>query len=82
MAPRSLWNGTISFGLIRVPVKVYTNLDAVTLQVNGEAMAAGTSGDHVFSWPSIALRTGANTIVATGKSGTSTITDTVTWTRM
>ena len=24
MAPRSLWNGTIAFGLVNVPVKVYT----------------------------------------------------------
>lgn len=65
-----------------VPVKIYTNLDSVTLQVNGEPAAAGTSGDHVFSWASVALRSGANTIVATGKSGTTTVTDTVTWTRM
>jgi beta-galactosidase len=65
-----------------VPVKVYTNLDAVTLEVNGESVAAGTAADHVFSWPSIALRAGANTIVASGKSGTTTVTDTVTWTRM
>ena len=65
-----------------VPVKIYTNLDSVTLEVNGEAVAPGTSADHVFSWASVALRTGANTIVATGKSGTNTVTDTVTWTRM
>jgi len=65
-----------------VPVKIYTNLDSVTLQVNGEAAAAGTAADHVFSWPSVALRTGTNTIVATGKSGTNTVTDSVTWTRM
>ncbi|HYP78578.1 MAG TPA: glycoside hydrolase family 2 TIM barrel-domain containing protein [Polyangiaceae bacterium] len=65
-----------------VPVKVYTNLDSVSLEVNGVAVAAGTSADHVFSWTGVALRTGANTIVATGKSGASTITDTVTWTRM
>ena len=24
MAPRSLWNGTLTFGLVNVPVKVYS----------------------------------------------------------
>ena len=65
-----------------VPVKIYTNLDSVSLEVHGEAVAPGTSADRVFSWASVALRTGANTIVATGKSSTSTVTDMVTWTRM
>jgi len=65
-----------------VPVKIYSNLDSVTLELNGEAVAPGTSADHVFSWPSVALRTGTNTLVATGKSGTATVMDTVTWTRM
>jgi beta-galactosidase len=50
--------------------------------VNGVAAAAGTSADHVFSWSGVALKTGANTIVATGKAGATTVTDTVTWTRM
>jgi DNA end-binding protein Ku len=31
VAPRSLWNGTISFGLIRVPVKVYTATESKTV---------------------------------------------------
>ena len=28
MAPRSLWNGSIAFGLVTVPVKVYTATDS------------------------------------------------------
>ena len=31
MAPRSLWNGAISFGLVNVPVKVYTATDNKTI---------------------------------------------------
>jgi DNA end-binding protein Ku len=27
MAPRSIWNGTVSFGLVRVPVKLYSAID-------------------------------------------------------
>jgi beta-galactosidase len=63
------------------PVKIYSNLESVTLEVNGTAIAPGTSADHIFSWSGVALRTGANTLVATGKSGTTTVSDTVTWTR-
>jgi DNA end-binding protein Ku len=31
MAPRSLWNGTIAFGLVAVPVKVYTATESSTV---------------------------------------------------
>jgi DNA end-binding protein Ku len=31
MAPRSLWNGSISFGLVNVPVKVYTATESKTV---------------------------------------------------
>jgi DNA end-binding protein Ku len=27
MAPRSIWNGTIAFGLVRVPIKLYSAID-------------------------------------------------------
>ncbi len=27
MAPRSIWNGTVSFGLVRVPIKLYSAID-------------------------------------------------------
>ena len=63
-------------------VKVYSNMESVRLQVNGTsdrrrppAPIASSSGRTSRS------RTGANTIVATGTSGTMTATDTVTWTR-
>ena len=31
MAPRSLWNGTLTFGLVNVPVKVYTATESKTI---------------------------------------------------
>jgi DNA end-binding protein Ku len=31
MAPRSLWNGTITFGMVNVPVKVYTATESKTV---------------------------------------------------
>ena len=65
-----------------VTVKVYSNMDSVRLQVNGTddrdlrpAPITSSSGRASRS------RTGANTVVATGTSGTTTATDTVTWTR-
>ncbi len=65
-----------------VPVKVYSNMDSVTLQVNGATIGSSAGADHIFTWTSVALRSGANSIVVTGTSGATTATDTVTWTRM
>src|SRR3954452_24591898 len=31
MAPRSLWNGTLTFGLVNVPVKVFTATESKTI---------------------------------------------------
>jgi len=64
-----------------VTVKVYSNMDSVRLQVNGTTIGTATSTDRIFQWTNVALTTGANTVVATGTSGATTATDTVTWTR-
>jgi beta-galactosidase len=64
-----------------VTVKVYSNMDSVALQVNGATIGTATSTDHIFQWTNVALKTGTNTVVATGTSGAMTATDTVTWTR-
>ena len=64
-----------------VDVKVYSNMDSVRLQVNGTSYAPTAGADHIFQWTNVALGTGANTITATGTSGTTTQTDTVSWTR-
>jgi len=63
------------------PVKVYSNMTEVELRVNGTVIGTSTATDHIFQWSSVALRAGANTIDVTGRSGATTQTDTVTWTR-
>ena len=62
-------------------VKVYANMDSVRLQVNGTSYAPSAGADRIFQWTNVALGTGANTITATGTSGATTATDTVTWMR-
>ena len=62
-------------------VKIYSNMESVRLTVNGTSTAASTGADRIFEWTNVALATGANTITATGTSGTMTATDTVTWMR-
>ncbi|HEX6765164.1 MAG TPA: glycoside hydrolase family 2 TIM barrel-domain containing protein, partial [Polyangiaceae bacterium] len=62
-------------------VKVYSNLDSVTLTVNGTARGAMTSTDHIFQWTNVPLVAGQNTVQAAGTSGATTAMDSVTWTR-
>ncbi len=62
-------------------VKVYSNMDSVRLQVNGTSYAPTAGADRIFQWTNVPLGTGANTVTATGTSGATTATDTVTWTR-
>jgi beta-galactosidase len=64
-----------------VTVKVYSNMDSVSLQVNGATIGPATGADRIFQWTGVALAPGANTVVATGTSGATTATDTVSWTR-
>jgi len=62
-------------------IKVYGNVDSVVLTLNGVALGpAKTSSNHIYSWPSVTLAPGANTVVATGTRAGTTYTDTVTWT--
>ena len=62
-----------------VDVKVYSNLDAVQLSVNGTVIGTQTSTNHIFLWSGVTLAAGANTIEAMGTQGSSTYTDDVTW---
>ena len=64
-----------------VTVKVYSNLDSVTLSVNGTSRGAATGADRIFTWTNVPLVVGANTVEATGMSGGAAVTDRVTWTR-
>jgi beta-galactosidase len=63
-------------------VKVYSNLDTVTLSVNGNVLAAPVADGRRFRWTGVPLEIGDNRleVVATDSSGRMA-TDTVIWTR-
>jgi beta-galactosidase len=65
-----------------VDVKVYSNLDTVTLSVNGVSLGAQSAEQRLVRWTNVALDIGDNRVevVATDASG-QTVTDAVTWTR-
>ncbi len=61
-------------------VKVYGNVDSVVLTVNGVPLGpAQTSADHIYLWPQVSLRSGTNTVTATGTRAGFAYRDTVTW---
>ncbi|MEO8182625.1 MAG: glycoside hydrolase family 2 TIM barrel-domain containing protein [Deltaproteobacteria bacterium] len=62
-------------------IKVYANVSAVELRVNGVSRGSTTSPDHIFTWPNVALAAGPNSIEAIGTTNTETFTDGVTWMR-
>jgi DNA end-binding protein Ku len=46
MPPRSIWNGTISFGLAHVPVKLYTATEAKTVSFHEVHVSDGAQLEH------------------------------------
>src|SRR3954454_17937028 len=46
MAPRSIWNGTIAFGLVTVPVKVYSAVESKTVHFHEVHLADGSRIEH------------------------------------
>ena len=46
MAPRSLWNGTIAFGLVTVPVKVFTATESKTVHFHEVHLTDGSRIEH------------------------------------
>jgi beta-galactosidase len=62
-----------------VEVKVYSNLDAVQLVVNGVPLGTLSSPDHIFRWTGVALQPGANQIEVLGARAGDIYTDEVTW---
>lgn len=63
-----------------VNVRVYSNLDEVTLTVNGKPIGQRRSDNHIFEWTDVTLSPGENTIRAAGKSGTTQTEDGCRWT--
>lgn len=66
-----------------IDIKVYSNLETVTLSVNGSPLSAQTSDDRSFRFVAVPLQIGENTVeaLASGSGGAVTATDTVTWMR-
>src|SRR3954454_20837247 len=46
MAPKSIWNGTISFGLAAVPIKLYSATESKTVHFNEVHVSDGTRIEH------------------------------------
>jgi DNA end-binding protein Ku len=46
MAPRSIWNGTIAFGLVSVPIKVYTATEATSVAFHEVHAKDGSRIEH------------------------------------
>jgi len=64
-----------------ITVKVYANVSAVELRVNGVSQGSTTGADHIFTWPGIALASGPNSVEAIGTADQQTFADSVIWTR-
>lgn len=61
------------------PVQVFSNLKRVSLSVNGVTIGTMMSSGHVFSWRSVTLKPGSDTIAATGSKGGHQYHDRVMW---
>jgi DNA end-binding protein Ku len=46
MAPRSIWNGTITFGLVNVPIKLYTATESKTVHFSEVHVKDGAQIEH------------------------------------
>ncbi len=46
MAPRSIWNGTITFGLVNVPVKLFTATESKTIHFSEVHVKDGAKIEH------------------------------------
>jgi DNA end-binding protein Ku len=46
MAPRSIWNGTIAFGLVNVPIKLYSATESKTVHFNEVHARDGAKLEH------------------------------------
>jgi DNA end-binding protein Ku len=46
MAPRSIWNGTIAFGLVNVPIKLFTATESATISFHEVHVRDGARIEH------------------------------------
>ena len=55
-----------------IPVKIYANMDSVTLKVNGVTVGTISSAaapDKIFQWNNVAIQAGTNVVEVTGTPG-------------
>jgi beta-galactosidase len=64
----------------RTEVKVYANVESVSLRLNGEALPPPSGTPPVLVWTDVALRKGNNVVEASGRRGGRELADTVVWT--
>jgi DNA end-binding protein Ku len=46
MAPRSIWNGAIAFGLVQVPIKIYSATESKTVHFHEVHAKDGSRIEH------------------------------------
>ena len=62
-----------------VDIKIYSNLETVSLTINGKPLQAQAPDGRIALWHGVSLTPGNNTITATGRRGRKLIRDTVVW---
>ncbi len=62
-----------------IDIKLYSNLDAVDVTLNGVALPPVTATDHIFRYKDVVLRSGENIVKASAKGRTGICRDQVTW---
>ncbi|HET7539443.1 MAG TPA: glycoside hydrolase family 2 TIM barrel-domain containing protein [Polyangiaceae bacterium] len=60
-------------------IVVYSNVEAVELQLNGSSLSTRTATNHRFVWKNVTWADGANVVEARATTGARTIRDSVTW---
>ncbi len=60
-------------------IKVYGTMDSVEVKLNGTSLGSKPGVDGVYTWPTVTLVHGANTIEAIGTRGGVMVSDSVTW---
>ena len=60
-------------------IKVYSNLPAIEVTLNGVSLGTVRSEDHIFRWEAVKLAPGTNRVTATGQSGEVMVSDACTW---
>ncbi len=68
-------------GQSQIAVKAYSNAPTLSLTVNGTPFGEKQNNNATFTWESVPLRQGSNTVIATAQfPGGKILTDTATWT--